>query len=136
MLGERFSFGARLLAVALLAAGPLAAGPTAARAAQSDCQEPASRTPVFGCVWAGPNYTGAMTLYEGASRNAKTGCFSGSPRSAANNGPASGADRYVFAFYHHPGCEKGGKPFGFLGPGASDPDLQSVQSYAWDRYRG
>jgi hypothetical protein len=53
-----------------------------------------------------------------------------------NYDQASKGAHYSFSFYHHAGCEKGGKFFGVLGPGQDDPDLPGVQSYAWKRYGG
>jgi hypothetical protein len=135
MVIPRFSFGGRVLAVALLTAATLVAPRLSAGAAASDCQPPPSHNPAFGCVWAGPGYTGAMTLHDDGAK-AATGCRDGSPRSAVNNSPARGGDRYSFAFYHHPACGKGGKPFGVLAPGSQDPDLPAVQSYAWTKYSG
>jgi len=134
MVVSRFSFGVRVLAVALLTATTLVARQPPAGAAAADCQPPPSHTRVFGCVWAGPDYGGAMTLHDDGAQ--ATGCRDGSPRSAVNNSPANGADRYSFAFYHHAACEKGGKPFGILAPGSQDPDLPGVQSYVWRKYSG
>ncbi len=50
-----------------------------------------------------------------------------------NNAPQTGA-RYVLTFYHHPGCDRGGKAFGVLPPQQGDPDLPDVQSYSWAKY--
>ena len=53
-----------------------------------------------------------------------------------NHGPAGRGAQYSFSFYHHVGCENGGKFFGVLAPGQDDPDLPDVQSYAWKRSGG
>jgi hypothetical protein len=135
VLMARSSCRGGLLAVLLFTAATVSAPPHPARAAEADCRQPAGTT-AWGCVWTEPNYTGTMTLYEGTGRNPRTECRDGSPRSAVNNGPASGKARYVFFFYHHAGCEKGGKAFGLLPPGQSDPDLPGVQSYAWTKSSG
>jgi hypothetical protein len=107
---------------------------SSARAAEPDCPRPSPQTLAFGCVWTGSYYTGSMTLYESGSKSATTVCWDGSPASAVNDAPAEGRARYVFALYHHPGCEKGGKEFGILPPGQADPDLPDVQSYTWRKY--
>jgi hypothetical protein len=120
------------LLVASLAA-PLSGS---ARAAVADCKAPSPQARVFGCLWTGPNYTGAMSVFDASGRNAGAGCREGSPRSAVNNAPDDGNGPYVFSFYHHTRCEKGGKAFGVLGPQQWDPDLPNVQSYTWTRYRG
>ena len=134
---RRFSSRQRLATLAVVALA-VAAGffpfSRPARAAEADCQRPASQTRVFGCVWTDPYFTGTMKIYEGTGRNATPGCFDGSPRSAVNNTPATGHTRYIFLLYHHPGCEKGGKAFGVLPPEQGDPDLPDVQSYAWEKY--
>jgi hypothetical protein len=134
---RRFSSHQSLATLAVVALA-LAAGflpfSGSARAADADCQRPPSQTAVFGCVWTGSYFTGTMTVYEGTGRNATTGCFEGSPRSAVNNTPATGHTRYVFRLYHHPGCESGGKAFGVLPPQQGDPDLPDVQSYAWTKF--
>ena len=133
MLVHRLSRPALLLAVALTFAASFLPFSRSARAADGDCPRPTSHTPAFGCVWTGPYFTEAMTVYEGTGRDATTRCWDGSPRSALNNSPQTGA-RYVLTFYHHPGCERGGKAFGVLPPQQGDPDLPDVQSYTWTKY--
>jgi hypothetical protein len=135
MVVWRVSRRSPFLAVAFLIAASLSTQfSRSAGAAQADCKQPAG-TSVYGCVWTGPDYTGTMTLYEGTGRKG-SGCRNESPRSAVNNEPAQGKARSVFVFYHHAGCEKGGKAFGVLGPQSGDPDLPNVQSYAWTKYSG
>ena len=119
-----------LVAFVLVTAAMRSAPPSLAAAGQADCKEPPG-TSAWGCLWTETNYTGTMTFFEGTSRSPRTECRDGMPRSAVNNGPPRGKGRYVFVFYKHPGCEKGGKAFGILPPGQSDPDLPGVESYAW-----
>jgi Peptidase inhibitor family I36 len=135
VLMPRSSRRGGLAAVLVFTAATLSAPSPPAGAAQADCKEPPGTT-AWGCLWTAPNYTGTMTLFEGTGRNPRTECRDGTPRSAVNNGPPSGKGRYVFLFYKHPGCEKGGKAFGILPPGQSDPDLPGVQSYAWTNSPG
>jgi hypothetical protein len=122
-------------AVLLITAAMFCAPSPTAGAAPADCKEPPGTT-AWGCLWTEPNYAGTMTLYEGSSRNPRTECQDGTPRSAVNNGPPNGKGRYFFVFYQHPGCDKGGKAFGILPPGQSDPDLPGVRSYAWTNSLG
>jgi hypothetical protein len=123
------------VAVLVVTVAALSVPPPSAGAAEADCQRPPSGSLVFGCVWTGPNYSGTMTRYDSRT-SPSTGCLEGSPRSAVNNTPGTSKTRYAFSFYSHPGCEKGGKAFGVLGPGQTDPDLPGVQSYSWTKYSG
>jgi hypothetical protein len=124
-----------LAATLLFTAATLSPPPSPAAAVETDCKEPPGTT-AWGCLWTDPNYGGTMTLYEGTGRGPRTECHDGVPRSAVNNGPPRGRGRYVFVFYKHPGCETGGKAFGILPPGQSDPDLPGVESFAWTNSLG
>lgn len=127
--GTLSAVGNRLLTVVLLVGSLCGPWARPAGAALADCKAPGATS--YGCVWSGQDYAGDMRVYEGDDRHRAGQCVDGSPRSAANNTPAAAKGRHVFLFYHHPGCEKGGKSFGVLPPEGSDPALPDVQSYVW-----